>query len=135
VKALTFAIEHGYQSSPAGIEVPIILERDEARSVRLLAKVDTGATDCIFQRDYADQLGLPVESGERKTFSTITGQFEAYAHRLTVRCFHWQFEATVYFADSYDYHRNVVGRSGWLQQFRLAIIDHDALLLLSHYDD
>jgi len=50
-------------------------------------------------------------------------------------CLDWKFETTVYFAAPVDYSRNVVGRFGWLQHFRLALADHDAKLLLSHYDD
>ena len=41
----------------------------------------------------------------------------------------------VYFAAPADFSRSVVGRSGWLQHFRLGLIDYDTMLLLSHYDD
>jgi len=70
VKIFKFAAEHEYRNSSSGIEVPVILTTDDDRSVRLLAKVDTGAADCIFQRDYAEHLGLEVESGTSKTYST-----------------------------------------------------------------
>ncbi|HTR37685.1 MAG TPA: hypothetical protein VMH80_17380 [Bryobacteraceae bacterium] len=135
MKTLTFGVEHSYSYSAAGIEVPVCLKMDNARNVRLHAKVDTGAADCIFQKDYADQLAIEVEKGALKTFWTATGKFDAYGHSLTLSCFNWEYETTVYFAASDEYRRNVVGRSGWLQKFRLAIIDHDTLLFISHYDD
>lgn len=118
-----------------GIEVPVSLTAEGGRSVRLLAKVDTGASFCIFQRDYAEELGVNVESGEHQVVSTPTGRFDAYGHALTLACFGWEFETTVYFAAPPDYRRNVVGRSGWLQRFRLGLVDHDAMLYLSRYDD
>lgn len=54
---------------------------------------------------------------------------------MLLSCFDWEFEALVYFAASPEHPRNVVGRSRWLQQFRLAISEHDTVLLLSHYND
>lgn len=135
METLTFRSRYDYSRSDVGIEVPVSLRVDGARSVRLLAKVDTGASFCIFQRDYADQLGIHVESGLHKVVATATGQFDAYGHTLILSCLDWEFEATVYFAGGLDYQRNVLGRSGWLQHFRLALVDHDAMLLLSHYDD
>jgi len=136
VETLTFRSRHDYSSSVVGIDIPVGLKIGDGRSVRLLAKVDTGAANCIFQRDYAEQLGIDVESGERKTFGTAVGsRFDAYGHTVTLSCLDWEFEAVVYFAVPRDYSRNVVGRSGWLDRFRLGLIDHDLTLFLSHYDD
>lgn len=132
---LSFRAEYTYGDSDRGIEIPVMLTADSHRSVLLLAKVDTGAADCIFQRDYGEQLGIAVESGTHKTYSTVTGSFDAYGHRLRLSCLEWEYEAIVYFAASPEYRRNVLGRAGWLQQFRLAIVDHDSRILLSHYDD
>lgn len=135
METLTFRSRYNYSRSVTGIEVPVSLRLDDARSVRLLAKVDTGASFCIFQRDYAEQLGIDVESGMHEVVSTATGRFDAYGHTLTLSCLDWEFETTVYFAAPRDHPRNVLGRSGWLQRFRMALIDHDAVLLLSQYDD
>ena len=129
VATLTFQSKHDYSRSVSGIEVPVGLKAGNGLSVRLLAKVDTGATNCIFQRDYAEQLGIDVESGERRTFRTAVGAFDAYGHTVTLSC------PVVYFAAPSGYSRNVVGRSGWLDRFRLGLVDHDLTLFLSHYDD
>jgi hypothetical protein len=97
--------------------------------------VDTGASVCIFPREDAEQLGLHVEGGHRQAVGTATGRFEAYGHVLTLGCFDWEFETMTYFAATADFPRSVAGRSGWLQHFRLGVIEHDAILLLSHFDD
>ena len=135
LETLTFASKYNYSDAIAGIEVPISLTAGDGRSVRLLAKVDTGASFCIFKREYAEQLGLRVESGQHQVLATATGRFDAYGHTLNLRCFDWEFETTVYFAAPPDFPRNVVGRIGWLQHFRLGLIDHDTTLFLSHHDD
>ena len=135
METLTFAVKHDYGPSGAGIEIPVTLSIGDRHSVRLVAKLDTGAESCIFQRDYAEQLGLTVESGVHRRFYTVAGYFDAYGHEVTLTCFEWEFAATVYFAASEDHRRNVLGRMGWLTQFRLGLIEHDSTLLLSHYDD
>ena len=135
LETLVFREKHSYLNASTGIEVPVSLTAGEGRTVRLLAKVDTGAAFCIFQREYADQLGLEVENGVRQTMGTANGSFETYGHTVTLTCFDWTFETVVYFAEAEEIHRNVVGRVGWLQRFRIGIVDHESLLLLSHYDD
>ena len=99
VETLTFRLKYNYAASKTGVEVPVTLRVVGARAVRLLAKVDTGASFCIFQREHAEELGIDVERGVP------------------------------------DFSRNVVGRLGWLQYFRLGLIDHDTALFLSHYED
>jgi hypothetical protein len=135
VETLTFRSRHDYSLSRTGIEVPVILKAPDGRSVRLSANVDTGASFCIFKRDYAEQLGLDVETGVHKVVSTATGRLDVYGHTLTLSCLEWEFETMVYFAAPSDYRRDVLGRSGWLERFRLGLVEHDALLFLSGYDD
>ena len=132
---LSFACEYDYSDSRFGIEVPVRLWADSSNTVSLLAKFDTGATFCIFNRAYAERIGLVVENGRRETIGTATGQFHAYAHSVTMSCLEWEFETTVYFAADESFSRNVVGLNGWLDRFRLALIHQKSLLYLSHFDD
>ena len=132
---LNFRYTHDYSASNQhGITVPVELALN-GRAVRLLAKVDTGASFCIFQRAYAEQLGIVVEGGQHTVVSTANSSFDVYGHELTMSCFEWQINLIVYFAQQEEIRRNVLGRTGWIQQFRLAIIDHDSLLHISHYND
>jgi hypothetical protein len=108
VETLAFRSKYNYSRSAAGIEVPVALRNvDGGRSVRFLAKVDTGASFCIFQRDYAEQLGIDVERGELQVVGTATGHFDVYGHQLTLSCLDWEFVTTVYFAAPRGYGRNV----------------------------
>ena len=102
--------------------------------MRLLAKLDTGAAHCIFERVYGEQLGVNIEAGQAKTFRTATGDFQAYGHEVTITCFEWEFPSVVFFPAALEIHRNVLGRQGWLQQFRVALIDYDSVLHLSQYN-
>lgn len=135
MSAEAFHERYSYFNARTGIEVPVTLTTDGDRTVRLLAKVDTGVAFCIFQREYGDQLGIEVETGVRQIVGTANGSFETYGHSVTLTCFHWTFETVVYFAAAEQIHRNVVGRVGWLEHFRIGIADHDSFLLLSRYDE
>jgi len=132
---LTFSVLRNYGHSWSGIEVPVTLRVDHHRSVDLLAKVDTGAEFCIFQREYADMLELPFEAGEHKRFATATGAFDTRGHSVTLSSFDFEFESVVFFATEVNFPRNVLGRQGWLDRLRVGLVHHDQRLYLSKYDD
>jgi hypothetical protein len=132
---LTFRHSHNYSAESAtGITIPVELTVGR-KSVRLLAKLDTGADWCIFQREYGEQLGFDVTAGQPNHFRTANSEFLAFAHEVTITCFRWEFDSLVYFAASTEIQRNVLGRQGWLRQFRVALIDYDSVIHLSHYDE
>lgn len=132
--SLTFSTLHPYDHSVPGIIVPVELRVGD-RQVRIPdAKLDTGATHCIFKRGYGELLGLHIESGVEQEFGTAEGPFIGFGHEVSLYTLGFELNATVYFADL-KYPRNVLGRYGWLQQMRIGIIDHDCKLFVSGYDD
>src|SRR5947209_20494946 len=82
-------------------------------SVRFPATIDTGASYCLFERQYADLLGLVIEKGERRIFATVTGRFEAYGHEVLVGVLGVECASIVYFFADDAIERNVLGRRGW----------------------
>lgn len=135
METLAFRTKYAYSPSASGIEIEVGLRAGVNDPVRLLAKIDTGASFCIFQRDYAERMGIDVESGIPRWIGTPTGGFDAFGHAVTLSCFDWTFETIVYFAKPPEFNRNVLGRQGWLQRFRMAIVDHDSTLYLSEFND
>jgi predicted aspartyl protease len=130
--SLNFDASYRYLSSD-GIVVPTELCVGNRR-VELLARLDTGAAYCIFERKYAEALGLNVESGRSQGFRTMAGSFVAYEHEVTLHTLGIEFSAVVFFAHDPMFSKSFVGRSGWLDRLRIGIIDYDRLLLLSPYD-
>jgi hypothetical protein len=129
--SLAFEAAHRYASTN-GIEIPTELRIGDRR-VELLARLDTGAAHCIFQRTYAEALGLGVESGRLQHFRTMTGLFVAYEHEVTVHTLGVEFSAMVFFAEDPTFSKSFVGRAGWLDRVRLGILDHDRMLYLGPY--
>jgi len=95
--SLAFDASHRYAAID-GIDVPIELRVGE-RKVELLARLDTGAAHCIFERQYAEALGLEVESGRAQRFRTMTGSFVGYEHEVTLHTLGIEFTAVVFFAE------------------------------------
>ena len=79
-------------------------------------------------------LGLNVESGRFQIFKIVTGSFPAYEHEVTLQMPGIEFSARVFFAEDPVFARNFLGRTGWLDRPRIAIIDHDRTLYLSAHD-
>ena len=131
--SLDFDTSHHYAGANDGIEVPIALSNG-SQSVDLIAKLDTGAAHCIFERKYAEMLRLEVESGRLQRFRTVAGTFAAYEHEVTIQTLGLEFSAVVFFAQAPEFTRNFVGRSGWLDRLRVAVIDYDRMLFLSAYE-
>ncbi len=131
---LRFATLHKYDMSESGITVLLTL-LSGAESVTFEAKVDTGSSHCVFQRQLGEQLGFQIEQGLPETFGTAAGTFLAYGHEVTLVVLGLETTATVYFAADEHFTRNVLGRQGWLDRVRLGLVDYDGQLYLSLYDD
>lgn len=131
---LEFRSLHSYDPGKAGITVPITL-RTGAAAVALNAKVDTGATYCIFQRLYGEHLGLDIERGHQQLIGTPTGSFAAYGHNVGLSVLEFEFDAVVYFAADDSFSRDVLGRQGWLSRVQLGIVDYEGKLYLDRIDE
>jgi hypothetical protein len=70
---LEFDSVHSYSAQAEGIGVPVVLKHG-LEVVDFLAFIDTGATNCLFQRAHGELLGLEIEIGVPKTFWTATGR-------------------------------------------------------------
>ncbi len=129
---ISFDETYFYNTLKIGITVPTILQLNE-RLVEIEAKVDTGAENCIFERRHGETLGLEIESGAEKLFSTATAPFTTYGHEVTMLVLGIETYATVYFAKEESFTRNVLGRQGFLDHVKLGLIDYEGKLLLSAY--
>lgn len=128
-----FEIEHAYDSRQDGIWIPTFLTVGDV-TVECDAKVDTGAEFCLFQRELADRLGLQVTTGHLLPLRTLNSHFKAYGHEVQLSTLGLAFQVTVYFAEEYNLPRNLLGRNGWLQQVKLAVVDYEETLYLSAYE-
>ena len=100
----------------------------------MLAYVDTGASNCLFERELGEMLRLDIEAGQPKTFSTATARVETFGHRVLVEALELKFESMVYFFADERIAKNLLGRAGWLDRVRFGLVDHDCELYLAEYD-
>ena len=130
---LHFSERHIYDSKTEGISIPVVLWAGR-KKIDLLAKIDTGASDCLFEREYAEALGLRVEEGVRRTYATANSRFDAYGHEILLRVMGIETTGTVYFYADPAIVRNVLGRRGWLDRIRFGLVDYDQSIYLAAYD-
>lgn len=96
-------------------------------------KLDTGATDCIFAREWGEQLGLNIEQGRAVRIRTTTGVFLAYEHEVTLNVLGLEFDVPALFAHANDFRPSVLGRHGFLDHLYLGLVDYEGKLYLSRY--
>lgn len=133
MRAIEFTTIHTYKPDAEGISLPVVLKSGD-EMVKLPASVDTGASNCLFERKHAELLNLDLEAGDRKTFRTATGRVDAFGHLVTMEVLNLRFESVVYFFADELINRNLLGRVGWLDRIRLGLIDHDGEMYLAPYD-
>ena len=131
---LSFTELVSYNPGQSGITVAVTLRLNRDR-VSCEAKVDTGASLCIFARNLGEQLGLEVASGMRQLVGTVTGNFVVYLHEVTLAVASFEFSAFVGFAEDEGFQRNVLGRRGFLEQIMLGLVDYDGKLYLNNYEN
>ena len=108
-ETLTFSKLHLYNTRKLGINLPVSLAVG-GQVAQSQAKLDTGASLCVFDRLYGEELGLDIESGEYQEISTATGNFVTYGHQVTLSVLGIEYETTVYFAADHSFNRNILGR-------------------------
>lgn len=131
---LKFDKLYSYNLDKEGIALPVKLKLG-TNETYFEAFVDTGASYCIFERMFGEDLGINIESGHKRRIRTVTGVFIAYGHNVTLSVLDYELDSMVYFAENDDFGRNVLGRNGWLNRLSIAIVDYNGQIYVSHYDD
>lgn len=122
-ESVIFDDSYFYDTLETGIVVPAILRfNDVIADVK--AKIDTGATFCVFERIHGENLGLDIESGIPLRMSTATGLFDTFGHTINLSVLGIETESTVYFAAEESFYLNVLGRQGFLDRVKLGLIDY-----------
>lgn len=131
---LSFRETNIYDSRKVGITLAATLRRNNL-FVTLSAKVDTGAEVCLFERRFGEALEIQIESGYPKRLATLTGSFLAYGHEIVLETLGIELDTFVYFAETDEIQRNLLGRHGWLQLLKLGLIDGNNEIFLSPHDE
>lgn len=131
---LTFDHLLNYDAGQAGITIEVVL-RLSRDNVTCEAKMDTGATFCIFSRKIGEDLGCRIEDGLKRLVSTVTGSFAVYLHQVTLSVSGFELDALVGFAENDAFQRNVLGRRGFMEQMVLGLVDYEGQLYLGRYGE
>lgn len=129
---LDFDIEQQYPDDSTG-GIVLEVEITSGKAVRLMAHVDSGAANCLFQSDYADALGLDLHRGVPLSFAPAGGgSIDAYGHEVTMKVLGQTVNSVVYFTEDPGFRRNVLGRQGWFHHFRVALAVYESRIYLGN---
>jgi predicted aspartyl protease len=129
---ISLAKRYSYAGPGDAISLPVVL-RSGQETITLVANLDTGAAYCVFERSYAEALGIEVERGVPMSFATTNSHFEAFGHEVTISTLDLEVHSLVFFFVDANIVKNVLGRHGWLDRLSIGIVDHDQLLYLNGY--
>ena len=119
VPRLEFSHVSSYAAFSNGIAVPVALTAG-GEVVDLLAFVDTGAANCLFERRHGELLNLDIETGQPRIFRTVTGSIEAFGHIVSMEVLGVRLESMVFFFADERIGKNLLGREGFLRAVRAA---------------
>ena len=106
-----------------GLYVRVVLP--DSSDASLYALIDTGTPYCVFNTALIENLGLPLDEGEKIVLWTAYGPFEDTVQRVMIRLLAEQGEslnidASVFVAA--DWHLgNFLGYTGFLERLRFAV--------------
>jgi hypothetical protein len=125
-----------YEHHTRGIFIPVTLVLGEAETT-CGAKLDTGADYCYFGREHAEEIGIKLHDGHLLRVETNRPDQSMifYGHEIRLQTLGYEVVTMVYFWEQYNLPRNLLGRAGWLNKFRIGLNEHDLELYLSHYDE
>ena len=130
---LSFTRLHSYAARDASITAQVAL-RSGAKVADLVASLDTGASQSLFENAYASELGIDLTSGVLTRFRTANSSFDAYGHEVEIDVLGIVTHSLVYFFAEPSIRKNVLGRGGWLDRVRVGLVDHDCEIYLARYD-
>lgn len=112
------------------IILPIAVERQDGSLVSLEVSLDTGASMSMFGRGLADEIGVNVDEGERRTVRQLDASpVHAFVHTLTVHVLGYRLRAPVLFSDEVpEGARGLLGLIGVLDQIDVAIVHRERTL-------
>ena len=131
---IEFDVVEEYNIFKVGIPIDTNLKLGD-RKLDVIARIDTGSTFSVFNRYFGEQLGVESETGLDIKIGTATGSFGAFGHELTLTVLGLEFISTVYFAESANFDRNVLGRTGFLDRVKFGLIEPEGKVFLSRYTD
>lgn len=122
-----------FDAGKSGISINVEV-RLNLESAVFEAKIDTGASFCVFAREHGEKLGIRIEDGFLRRFNTAAGNFRAFGHGVTLAAEGFSFDSQVFFAADENFQTNVLGRHGWLDRVIIGINDYEGKFYLSRYE-
>ena len=111
--------------------IPLTLAHKEKR-VNTSALVDSGATISIFNSSTGSELGMDVESGEKRIFQGVSAKLIGYVHTMTMVIEGEEIQCKVAFSGELGTSFNLIGREGIFDKFLITFNESRRELLMEN---
>jgi hypothetical protein len=110
--------------------IPVTVSTGKIEKYDTTALIDSGATVSIFRTDIANQLKIDIKKGEKISLGGVGGKIKGYVHELKAEIGNKFFKIPVVFSFEYSVSFNLLGRSGFFDQFRITFDEKKKLVEL-----
>lgn len=109
--------------------IPVVLLH-KGKRVNTSALVDSGATLSIFNSSTGRELGLDIESGEKRIFQGASAKLIGYIHVISLIIAEKEIQCKVAFSDELSTSFNLIGRADIFGKFLITFNENDKELLV-----
>jgi hypothetical protein len=131
---IAYRYRYNYDLDQSGIVQPVSLVANGLTEMTVAA-IDTGSSLCVFQREIADSLGIPVVDGILDYVSAMGTMIRVYGHEVTLGLGDLSVELFVYFPEYQRIPRNLLGRQGFLQRVLFGLDDYEGVVYFGYHSD
>ena len=116
---------------PIGIKqyplIPVTLHH-LSNAISISALIDSGADFGCFKAELADELGIPLERGEKREITTVGGKITAYMHNIEVQLFDKKIKCQVAFSREFRFHLNILGRQDFFNAHQILFKEKEKIV-------
>lgn len=109
--------------------IPLVLINNKKR-VNTSALVDSGATISIFNSSVGAELGIDVESGEKRIFQGVSAKLVGYVHNITINIADTEIRCRAAFSSELGTSFNLIGREGIFDKFLITFNEKNKELII-----
>lgn len=96
--------------------IPVVIA-GKGKKVNTSALIDSGATISIFNSSVGREIGIDIESGEKRVFQGVSARLIGYVHKAKLEIAGAYLECDVVFSNELGTSFNLIGRRGVFDKF------------------
>ena len=131
---LTYRHRYVFDPKQPGVTLPVSLFANGLVETTEAA-IDSGSTLCVFKREIAEWLNIPIEQGIEDQVNAMGTVIRVYGHEVRMVIGEMTLDLFVYFPAFQNIPRNLLGRQGFLQRMLFGLDDYEGVVYFGYHSD